>query len=92
MLGHDMRTPLQAIQMTASYLAALNAGANVSEAAARLISSGARMHALLNDLVDFNRTKLAWVSTSLQVLLTWATYLLMKWISYAPQIHTIRSR
>jgi signal transduction histidine kinase len=26
MLGHDMRSPLQAIQVTASYLAALNAG------------------------------------------------------------------
>jgi signal transduction histidine kinase len=26
MLGHDMRSPLQTIQITASYLAALNAG------------------------------------------------------------------
>jgi signal transduction histidine kinase len=58
MLGHDMRSPLQAIQMTASYLAALNAGAQVSEAAARLINSGARIKALLDDLLDFARTKL----------------------------------
>ena len=58
MLGHDLRTPLQTIQMTATYLAALNAGAKISEAAARLINSGARMNALLNDLLDFNRTKL----------------------------------
>ena len=58
MLGHDMRSPLQTIQMTASYLAALNAGVNITEAASRLISSGARMKALLDDLVDFNRTKL----------------------------------
>ena len=58
MLGHDMRNPLNAIQMTASYLAALNAGAEVSEAASRLIRSGASMKALLDDLVDFNRTKL----------------------------------
>jgi signal transduction histidine kinase len=58
MLGHDMRTPLQTIQMTATYLAALNAGENVSEAAARLIRSGGRMHALLDDLCDFNRTQL----------------------------------
>ena len=58
MLGHDMRNPLNAIQMTASYLAALNAGAEVSEAASRLIRSGACMKALLDDLVDFNRTKL----------------------------------
>ena len=58
MLGHDMRNPLNAIQMTASYLAALNAGAEVSEAAFRLIRSGASINALLDDLVDFNRTKL----------------------------------
>jgi signal transduction histidine kinase len=58
MLGHDMRSPLQAIQVTASYLAALNAGERVSEAAGRLIRSGARIQALLDDLTDFNRTKL----------------------------------
>jgi signal transduction histidine kinase len=58
MLGHDMRSPLQAIQMTASYLAELNAEERVSGAAARLIRSGARMQALLDDLTDFNRTNL----------------------------------
>ncbi|RKU00209.1 two-component sensor histidine kinase [Burkholderia sp. Nafp2/4-1b] len=58
MLGHDMRTPLQTIQLTATYLAALNAGEKVSEAAARLIRSGGRMQALLDDLCDFNRTQL----------------------------------
>ena len=58
MLGHDMRTPLQTIQMTSSYLAALNAGQAVSAAAKRLISSGARMQALMDDLVDFNRSNL----------------------------------
>jgi signal transduction histidine kinase len=58
MLGHDMRNPLQTILMTAHHLAALNAGATVSEAASRLINSGARMKALLDDLLDFNRTKL----------------------------------
>jgi signal transduction histidine kinase len=58
MLGHDMRNPLNTIQMTASYLAALNAGTDVSEAASCLIRSGACMKALLKDLVDFNRTKL----------------------------------
>ena len=56
MLGHDMRNPLQTIQMTASYLAALNAGETVSQAAGRLIASGARVRALLDDLLDFNRT------------------------------------
>ncbi|MGF6918119.1 sensor histidine kinase [Paraburkholderia sp. 40] len=58
MLGHDMRSPLQTIQVTASYLSALNAGERVSEAAARLVRSGARMQALLDDLCDFNRTRL----------------------------------
>ncbi|WP_175775439.1 sensor histidine kinase [Burkholderia anthina] len=58
MLGHDMRTPLQTIQLTATYLAALNAGEDVSEAAARLIRSGGRMQSLLDDLCDFNRTQL----------------------------------
>ncbi|MEM5341382.1 sensor histidine kinase [Paraburkholderia azotifigens] len=58
MLGHDMRSPLQTIHMTASSLAALNAGEVVSEAAGRLIRSGARMQTLLDDLCDFNRTKL----------------------------------
>ncbi|TCK32609.1 histidine kinase [Paraburkholderia sp. BL8N3] len=58
MLGHDMRSPLQTIQVTASYLAALNAGERVSAAAARLIRSGARMQSLLDDLCDYNRTRL----------------------------------
>lgn len=58
MLGHDMRTPMQSILSTASYLAALNAGQKVSEAAQRLIRSGASINALLGDLCDFNRTKL----------------------------------
>jgi len=58
MLGHDMRSPLNTIVLTASHLAALNAGEQVSQAAARLIRSGTSMQALLDDLVDFNRTKL----------------------------------
>jgi signal transduction histidine kinase len=58
MLGHDMRSPLNTIRTTASHLAALNAGEEVSVAAARLIRGGASMQALLDDLVDFNRTAL----------------------------------
>lgn len=57
-LGHDMRTPLQSIKMTALLLSELNAGADVSKAASRLISSGARMQLLLDDLLDFNRVQL----------------------------------
>lgn len=58
MLGHDMRNPLNAIIMTSSHLASLNAGETVTRAAARLIRSGASMQALLDDLTDFNRTNL----------------------------------
>lgn len=58
MLGHDLRTPLTAIQTTAVYLSRLKAEETVSAAAQRLIRSGARMQALLDDLVDFNRAKL----------------------------------
>jgi signal transduction histidine kinase len=58
MLGHDMRTPLQSILMTATYLGHLNAGEKVSEAATRLISSGGRMKGLLDELVEFNRANL----------------------------------
>jgi signal transduction histidine kinase len=58
MLGHDMRSPLQTIQATASYLTRINAGESVSAAANRLIRTGARMQALLDDLCDFNRTEL----------------------------------
>ena len=58
MLGHDMRSPLQTIQATSTFLAALNAGEAISEAAYRLIRSGARMQALMDDLLDFNRSNL----------------------------------
>jgi signal transduction histidine kinase len=58
MLGHDMRSPLNTILMTAQYLVTLSAGAEVSDAATRLIRSGASMKALLDDLVSFNRTRL----------------------------------
>jgi len=58
MLGHDMRSPLSAILLSANYLAKLNAGERVSEAAKRITNSGSRMQALLDDLIDFNRTKL----------------------------------
>ena len=58
MLGHDMRSPLSAILLSAGYISKLNAGDGISDAAKRIMNSGARMQALLDDLVDFNRTKL----------------------------------
>jgi hypothetical protein len=57
-LTHDMRSPLQAIQMTATHLARISAGSDVSDAARRLIGSGGRLQALLDDMVDFARTNL----------------------------------
>jgi signal transduction histidine kinase len=57
-LTHDMRSPLQAIQMTAMHLAEINAGSDVSNAARRLIGSGRRLQALLDDMVDFSRANL----------------------------------
>ncbi len=58
MLSHDLRSPLQTIQMTARYLQVVDGRPEVSQAASRLMNSGARMQALLNDLLDFNRAKL----------------------------------
>jgi signal transduction histidine kinase len=57
-LGHDLRTPLSAIQMTAHHLRKLNAGAEVSVAAERLIRNGSQMKGLLDDLTAFNRKQL----------------------------------
>jgi signal transduction histidine kinase len=56
-LGHDLRSPLHSILMTAQHLTQLNVGNEVSQAASRLIRGGARMQALLDDLRDYNRTK-----------------------------------
>jgi signal transduction histidine kinase len=58
MLGHDMRGPLQVIQLTARYLSKVNTAADVATAAARLLKSSASLKVLLDDLLDFNRTKL----------------------------------
>jgi signal transduction histidine kinase len=58
MLSHDMRSPLNTILMTASYLAVLNAGSDVSEGASRLTRAANAMKDLLDDMVDFKRTML----------------------------------
>jgi signal transduction histidine kinase len=57
-LGHDMRSPLNTMQLTAEYLSRLDAGVEVAAASQRLVDSGARMRALLDDFVDFNRSRL----------------------------------
>ncbi len=58
MLGHDMRNPLNAILLTAKLVTRMNTGAELSAVSARLLRSGARMRALLDELVDFSRTQL----------------------------------
>jgi signal transduction histidine kinase len=58
MLGHDMRSPLQVIQLTTLYLSKLDLGTDVAACVARLSKSTRSLKALLDDLLDFNRTKL----------------------------------
>ncbi len=58
MFGHDMRGPLNVIQMSATFLGRAAAGDKISIAAARIAKSGAQLKALLDDLIDFNRTNL----------------------------------
>lgn len=58
MLGHDMRSPLQAIRLTAHLLTELKAGDQVNLAAQRLMRSSSRLQALLDDMHDFNRAQL----------------------------------
>jgi signal transduction histidine kinase len=58
MLSHDLRSPLQTIQMTAKLLRAMNSDGEVGRAAERLVRSGERMQRLLDDLLDLNRTEL----------------------------------
>src|SRR5690606_19805656 len=53
-----LRSPLQTIQATAEYLQHIDATDEVTQAAGRLISSGSRMQKLLDDLMDFNRSRL----------------------------------
>ena len=58
MVGHDMRSPLNTMQLTAQYLGQLDAGDDVAMASRRLSDSASRLRALLDDLVDFNRSRL----------------------------------
>jgi signal transduction histidine kinase len=57
-LGHDLLGPLNAILLTSKLVAALSRDQPVGAATERLIRSGERMKELLNDLLDYNRTKL----------------------------------
>jgi signal transduction histidine kinase len=58
-LGHDLRNPLGAIMMSATVMMAKE-GPDWphQESAARILTAGTRMDALISDLVDFTRTRL----------------------------------
>ena len=57
-LGHDLRGPLTAIMLTSELLSQMTRDTPLSRQAERLIHSGKRMGALLDDLLDFSRTAL----------------------------------
>lgn len=59
MLGHDLRTPVQVIQMTAILLQRISAGEKVAAAARRLIDHGTRMSALLGQLIQINKSNMS---------------------------------
>lgn len=57
-LGHDLRSPLNAVLMTSQAISAMTLGTPVCEHTQRLIRSGERMSRLLDDLLDYNRASL----------------------------------
>lgn len=58
MVGHDMRTPLNTIQLAGGLLCRVDAGEQVAELSHRVTDGASRLGALLDDLVDFNRSRL----------------------------------
>ena len=57
-LGHDLRSPLNAIMLTSELLSRLASDAPVAKHTQNLIRSGERMKALLDDLLDYSRGSL----------------------------------
>jgi signal transduction histidine kinase len=57
-LGHDLRSPLNAVLMTSKVISSMSVGTPISEHTQRLIRSGERMARLLDDLLDYNRSAL----------------------------------
>lgn len=58
MLGHDLRTPLGAITMSADLLR-VTRGARLEEATERILSSANRMQRMVEQLLDLTRIRLA---------------------------------
>ena len=64
-LGHDLRTPLGAIMMSATgLLMSPDLGQPQQAAASRILNSGTRIKGMVNDLLDFTRTRLGPASRS----------------------------
>jgi signal transduction histidine kinase len=57
-LGHELRGPLNSILLSAELMSKMTHDVPLSEHTGRLIKSGKRMKALLDDLLDFSRTSL----------------------------------
>ena len=57
-LGHDLRSPLNAVLLTSQVVSAESQGRRINHYAKSLIDSGERMKKLLDDLLDFNRSTL----------------------------------
>ncbi len=57
-LGHDLRSPLQAISASAHLLLRRGLPESQNKAAARIAGSAERMGRLITDLLDFTRTRL----------------------------------
>jgi signal transduction histidine kinase len=58
-LGHDLRTPLGVVHMTANYLLRRDTlGGTETKAVARILTSAERMKAMVDDILDFTRTAL----------------------------------
>jgi signal transduction histidine kinase len=57
-LGHDLRSPLNALLLTSQVISRLGADTPMSQHTEKLLRSGERMRQLLDDLLDYNRTSL----------------------------------
>lgn len=56
-LGHDLRTPLGVVHMSASYLLRMDTLDGMqTKAAARILTSSERMSAMVKDILDFTQT------------------------------------
>jgi hypothetical protein len=57
-LGHDLRSPLGAVLLSATYLVRSEGlSSNASKAASRIFASATRMATMVSDLLDFARTR-----------------------------------